>query len=255
MHNASLHNSPILQQQQLAFAASIRDPLNNPAMAGVSTERMALYHELFYNNFTETLSAAFPVLRQVLDVTHWQPLCQQFFEQHTCATPYLVRMPGEFVDFLRQCHADNPPWLLELAFWEWTELELLLAPDPVLPGQLNTDVLHGIPMLSPLLRMHAFDFAVHKICADYLPDMPDAQKNYLAAWRKADDTIAFMQVNAFSFRLLQLLKDNQQQTGFELLSIIANDQTDFDSTIIVRGGTEILQSFYQKGILLGALYL
>jgi uncharacterized protein len=164
-------------------------------------------------------------------------------------------MPGEFVDYLRQVKANNPPWLPELALWEWTELELLLAADPVLPTQFNTDVLHGIPVLSPLLRMHAFDFAVHKICADYLPDTPDAQKNYLAAWRKADDTIAFMQANAFSFKLLQLLKGNQQQTGFELLSIIANDQTDFDSTIIVRGGTGILQSFYQKGILLGALSL
>jgi hypothetical protein len=48
---------------------------------------------------------------------------------------------------------------------------------------------------------------------------------------------------------------NQQQSGFDLLSIIANDQTDFDSTIIVRGGTGMLQSFYQKGILPGALSL
>ncbi len=252
MHNASQLKLPTLQQQQSAFAAAIRDPLHNPVMAGVSAARMALYHELFYNNFTETLARAFPVLRQVLDATHWQSLCQQFFVQHTCSTPYLARLPGEFVDFLRQCKINNPLWLLELALWEWTELELLLAPDPVLLTPCKVDVIHGIPLLSPLLRVHAFDFAVHKICTDYLPNRPDAQKNYLAAWRKLDDSITFMQVNEFSYRLLQLLKNNREHTGFELLTMIAGEQTEYEVAVIIRGGSDMLQSFYQKNIVLGA---
>jgi hypothetical protein len=252
MHNAGSHNSPLLQQQ-LAFSASIRDPLNHPVVTGVAAERMTLYRELFYNNFSETLASAFPILQQVLEADYWQQLCQEFFAQYHCATPYLSHMPGEFVVYLQQINTSEPPWLLELATWEWTELELMLAPDADVPDLLDDDVLHAIPVLSPLLRLHAFGFPVHKICATCLPAMPDVQHNYLAAWRKPDDEIAFVQVNAFSYRLLQLLMTNRQHTGLELLNRIAGEQTAYEAAVIVRGGIEILQSFRQKNILLGSL--
>lgn len=252
MHNAGSHNSPLLQQQ-LAFAASIRDPLNHPVVSGVAADRMTLYRELFYNNFSETLSSAFPVLQQVLDIDVWQQLCQEFFAQYHCATPYLSHMPGEFVAYLQQVNASDSPWLHELAQWEWTELELMLAPDADVPARLDADVLHAILVLSPLLRLHAFDYPVHKICTAYLPDSPDAQKNYLAAWRKPDDEIAFVQLNAFSYSLLQLLMTNRQHTGLELLNSIAGEQTEYAPAVIVRGGMEILHSFRQKNILLGSI--
>ncbi len=242
-----------LQQQQYAFTAYVRDPENNAPPADVEQERMTLYRELFFNNIVDTLSSAFPVMHQVLDSTQWQNLCQDFFANQRCKTPYLSYLPGEFVEYLQTTGPHQQPWLNELALWEWTELELFLAPDPELPKQLRHDVLNDIPVLSPLVRLHAFHYPVHRISVDYLPKTEDQVMTYLLAWRKHDDSIGFMEANSISARLLDLLSNNDQQSGYELLDLIASEDTVFGADAIVKGGTEVLNNFYQNKILLGSL--
>jgi len=252
MYSLKLPELTSLQQQQLAFAACIRDPINSPAIHDVAADRMALYRELFYNNILDTLSSAFPVLHQVLEEKHWQQLCQQFFARHHSSTPCLSRLSGEFVDYLQGNQINNPGWLIELAQWEWAELDLFLAADADLSLITGDDVINEIPVLSPLIRLHHFDYPVHRICKDFIPEIPDQQKNSLLAWRKADDSTGFMQVNALSADLLTRLQSNQQHTGQQLLAMMTEAHREFEPAMIMQGGSEILHAFHDANIVLGS---
>jgi len=245
-----------LQQQQYAFTGWIRDPDHSAAIEDVAASRMALYRELFFNNFVETLNRAFPVLQQVLDKDHWQRLCQRFFAEHHCHTPYLSQLPGEFVQFLQQQPID-PPWMLELAQWEWAELELFLAPDPEAIADLGADPLEGIPLLTSLLRLQVCHYPVHRISVDYLPEHGDDTLHYLLAWRKPDDSIGFMALNALSAHIIQLMRNNltlvAPYSGLQLLSMIAEQYSEYDAEAIINGGRELLVNLYRSNIIAGSL--
>ena len=247
MHNGQPELSDF-QQQQYAFADYIRDPQKHKIIDGVVEERMAVYRDLFFNNIKETLASAFPVLHQVLATEQWQALCEQFFAEYRCHTPYLSRVPLEFVTWLQQNAVTSPPWLIELAQWEWTELDLFLAPDANIESSTDHDVLNAVPVLSPLARLHHFDYAVHNIGIDYVPDAPAEQAVHLLAWRKPDDDIGFMQLNTLSACLLEMIRLNQNNTGQELLALIAAEFSDFATEVIMQGGLDALESFLNNTI-------
>jgi uncharacterized protein len=237
-----------LRRQQLSFAAYIRNPGQPVSLGNIADERMVVYRELFFNNIQETLSSAFPVLQQVLQAGQWQALCQKFFAEHRCQTPYLNRVPQEFLNYLQQNNISEPPWLLELAQWEWTELELFLAPDSDITDAACTDVLDAVPILSPLARVHSFMYPVHQISKQFLPNARAQEIIHLLAWRKRDDRIGFMQLNALSARLLELVRKNLDSTVHQILLKIACEYSEYDAGIILQGGMDALQSFYDNAI-------
>ena len=65
----------------------------------------------------------------------WHALVRAFIDQHRCHTPYFLEISQEFVQFLMQDYrplASDPPFLAELAHYEWVELALDIAQE-VLP--------------------------------------------------------------------------------------------------------------------------
>ncbi len=246
-----------LQTQQLALTAWLRDPQNNPALDDVASERMQIYRELFFNNIENTLAKAFPVLHQVLPATDWQTLCEDFFAMHQCHTPHLSHLPAEFIAFAKtQTHIAIPDWFIELAEWEWSELELFLAQDIDTTDPVGGDPLQGVPLVSPLLRLHQCHYPVHQIGKQFIPDAPSEQIWYLLAWRKPDHSIGFMQLTQLTALILEMMQLNQQQktgyTGYQLLQQIAQQQDQHPESSIIRGGSDCLSHFYKNHIIIGS---
>lgn len=246
-----------LQTQQLAFTAWLRDPKNSPAMADVASQRMQIYRELFLNNIENTLSNAFPMLHQVLPVGFWQALCEDFFANHQCQTPQLSHLPAEFIAWLKQqTHINKPDWLIELAEWEWSELELFLAEDIDTMAPLDDDPLRGVPVVTPLLRLHQCRCPVHQIGPQFIPDAPSDHSWYLLAWRKPDHSIGFMQLTPLTAQILRMMQNNQQQknsyTGYQLLEHIASQQDKHSPQSIIQGGRDCLNHFYNNRIVIGS---
>ncbi|MEO0997555.1 MAG: putative DNA-binding domain-containing protein, partial [Pseudomonadota bacterium] len=143
---------PEFQRRQYEFAAHIRDPENNPAPAGVEDRRMAIYRDLFIGNLASLLAATYPVLRRFYDKPGWRRLIRGFMRGHRAHTPLFLEVPDEFLDYLTDEHEDSeddPPFLRELAHYEWVELKLSVAPDPEPdPGvDPDGDLLDGRPVL------------------------------------------------------------------------------------------------------------
>ena len=251
---------PEFQRLQARFTAYIRDPETQAPPAGVDRRRMDLYAELFFNGFDAHLALNFPVLRKLYDDAHWQALVRDFMHRHHCQTPLFTQIAQEFLHYLEherpaspQAAAD-PPFLLELAHYEWVELALYIADatqdragiDP------NGDLMAGTPVVSELAWHLAYRFDVHRIDPDYQPQEPPEHPSYLVIYRQRDDAIGFIEINAVSYRLLQLLDSDEPITGQQAAERIAHELRHPEPNLVLAGARDILDGMREREIILGA---
>lgn len=248
---------PEFQQKQLAFAAHIRDPDNVPAPEGIEDRRMAVYRELFFNNVRNLLGNMFPVLRKLHGDDKWHAMIRQFLRRHRAQTPYFLQLPREFLSFLQNGYAmqdDDYPFLLELAHYEYAELELsisMVSNDPagVDPGG---DLLQQQPVKSALARVYAYRFPVHRITTDWTPTEPAEQPVFLAVYRRSDHRVGFLELNPVTARLLEAVGENDAGLcGEALLRNLADEINYADPDALVRHGAAALNEMRDLEILTG----
>ncbi len=243
-------------RQQLAFAAHIRDPAHQPCPTDVEPRRMAIYRDLFFNNVSSLLKANFPVLHRLLLPEHWQALIRGFLVGHRCATPLFLEIAQEFIDYLgneRGPDPNDPPFLLELAHYEWVELALRISetdPDPRLADP-NGDLMTGVPMVSPLAWNLSYRFPVHRIGPEFQPTSPGEQPTHLLVYRNRKDDVEFMEINAVTQRLLQLLQGDPAPTGGEAVQTIAQELQHPNPAQVINAGKTLLQDLRARDVLLG----
>jgi len=245
---------PNLQQTQRAFAAYIRDPENHPLPPGVKPERMAMYRELFFNNVNSFIGSGFPVLKAVLDEAHWLELVQDFFARHRSTTPYFSDFPEEFLAYLsdeRTSHPEDPPFLLELAHYEWVELALSLADGeaPAANPELEQDPLACVIGLSDVAWPLAYRFPVHRIGKDCQPTETPAEATFLAVYRDREDAVRFLELNQTTHRLLQLLEETGPRQAEDALSQIAGELGHPDPAAVLEHGAETVRGLAQRGVI------
>lgn len=242
------------QKTQLAFAAHLRDPQLNAAPAGIEDRRLKIYRELFYSNIESALANAFPVLRKISSDAVWHARVRDFYARHPCHEPQFHKMAEEFLRFLeheRGVHADDPPFLRELCHYEWVELELSVSEQALGAANADGDLLDERPLLSPLAWPLAYDYPVHRIGPDCQPTAPSESPTYLIVYRDRNDDVRFMEINAVTVRLLQLLDEEAGSNGRALLQRIAAELQHPDADAVVREGAAILQDLRARDILLG----
>lgn len=248
---------PDFQKKQYAFAAHIRDPENAPAPEGIEERRMAIYRELFFNNIRNLLSNMFPVLRKLHSDDKWHGFIRQFMQRHRAETPYFLQLPQEFLAFLQEeyeAQDDDFPFLVELAHYEYIELALSISEDSNNDSMVNPDgdLLHEVPVKSVLAWVYAYQYPVHRINADFIPEEPAEQPVFLAVHRKADDSVGFLELNSITARLLESIDDNDAgQTGDALLRALAQEINYADTDALVEHGAAALKEMRELEILTG----
>lgn len=251
----------VTSEIQYAFAAHLRDPAANPAPTGIEDRRIAIYRDLFYNNIAGLLETAFPVLYKILPDEKWHRIARRFFADYQSKTPIFAEVPAEFVKYLqehRKPDADDPAFLSELAHYEWVEMALSISNAEVgLDGvEKYGDLIEEIPVLSPLAWSLSYSFAVHKISPKFQPEQPDEQPTLLIVYRDRDDQVGFMESNAVTSRLFQLLAENldndSPRNGHALLLQIADELQHPQRAAVIAGGVQIFTQMRDKDILSGA---
>lgn len=247
-------NRPPFQKLQYAFAAHIRDD-HNPAPTGIEPHRMAIYRELFYNNVQSLLANTYPVLHQILPTEQWHRLVRDYFAQHQATTPLFPQMPQEFLHYLeneREIQPEDPPFLYELAHYEWVELALFIDNREIDLTDIDRqgDLLQGYPVLSPLAWTFVYQFPVHQVGTNYQPQEPPTEPTYLLIYRGKDDKVGFIQLNRVSAYLLQALCDTSH-TGQQILTEMATLLNHPNLHKVIQGGLEILQEWLKRDIVLG----
>lgn len=241
---------------QKQFAAHIRSPGEAPAPADVEERRMEVYRNLFFNNIRSLLAWNFPVLRKIHSDEAWTQLVRDFYSRHRSRTPLFPELPREFLQYIqdqRQDCGDDPPFLLELAHYEWMENALSFDEREIdeINADADGDLLEGTPVLSPLAWPLSYRYPVHRISPKFQPQEPPDEATHLLVYRNRADEVKFMQLNAVSALLLQFLKEDDRRSGQDMLNEIANRLAHPKPQVVVDGGRQLLLDLLERGAVLG----
>lgn len=248
------HNK--FQNVQYQFTAHLRDPDKNPAPSGIEDRRMEIYRGLLYRNVQSFIANGFPVVRKLYQDEPWHKMIREFFSTHQSHSPYFKDISKEFIDYLRnerEPQPEDPPFLLELAHYEWLEMSLTFADANIAWENIDRDgdLMSGAPVLSPTMQLNRYEYPVQKIKPSFQPDTPPEQPTFLLVYRDQKDDIGFMEVNPMTARLIDLIDENPTKTGEDSLKALAQEVPSMREDVILHGGHTTLVQLREKDIILG----
>jgi hypothetical protein len=243
---------------QHEFTRYIRNPEKYPKPKDIEQRRLDIYTDLFYNNVEGFISGSFPVLKEIIQTTRWHEIVRNFFECHASQTPYFFKISEEFILYLQQEYIPldtDPAFLLELAHYEWMELVLDVATEEIDLTNVDPegDLLNSIIVLSPLVQALTYQYPVHLLSVEYQPEAPVNQPTCILIYRNQDYRVGFVQSNPVTHRLIELLNQNKQLTGKQVLELISQEMQHPNPQVVIDGGLATLNSLREHDIVLGTL--
>ena len=262
--SSSMNDSmPEFQKYQHQFVDYLRNPLKNEVLPESLPQRSSIYAKLLYSKIEGSLDTCFPISSQLLEPTRWKQLIQTFIRDHRCKSPLYREIPDEFVDYLmnEQNQLKLPKFIVELAHYEWMEL-VLETVKPSHSGNffpVKSDLLTVIPALNPVLHLLHYHYPVQNITASdpYWKNWDTRLEPYpqeaiiLAGLRDRDYKVHFIELNAVTARLVELIQEGFS-TGEQALLELAAEMHYGDHETILPFGTEILQQLEEQHIIIGA---
>ncbi|MCO7188374.1 MULTISPECIES: putative DNA-binding domain-containing protein [unclassified Pseudoalteromonas] len=240
------------QQIQAEFMAHIKDPDVHPAPEGIEDRRMQIYRELFFNNIEGFVASTFPVLKSLYEEQTWLTLVREFFSQHDCQSPYFLEISREFLFFLQEEYTatpSDPPFILELAHYEWTELEVAIAQEVTeeVPIPLPLSELSGLH-LAQSARSVSYQYPVHQISVEHQPHEPSGPHCFIV-YRDRAFEVQFIETNPMTALLIQNIVVNPGITIGALAGMLAEQFSQFDEQTLINGAIQTLSQFVRLGIL------
>lgn len=244
------------QESQQRFAAHIRHPELNAAPAEIEDRRMGIYRELFYKNIEGFIANGFPVLRKITEDEQWHAMVRDFMHRHQCHSPYFVEIAQEFLQYLdseREAAETDFPFMLELAHYEWVELALDIdqAEIPTTGYNPQGDLLSGHPLVSPLVWVLQYQYPVHQISPEFIPEEPLPIPVFLLVYRNRQDQVKFMEINAVTARLLSILQERDMCRGEEAVTQLIEELQHPNPQVVYDGARQALNHLLEKEIILG----
>ncbi len=246
------HTLPRFQKEQYAFTASIRQPTGQFYPSNKAPYRMEVYQKLLFNNIKSLVSACFPILTSLVDDDYWTEIIYAFLQRHRALTPYFHKIPEEFIDFLQQewpITLTAPPFLMELAHYEWVELALDLSNDDISSLNFSAEqaFLHTHYQISPLAWSLRYNFSVHKIGLDYIPIAKETTATHIVVYRNSDDKVEFMLLNTVTAKLLEIFSSPCE--GKVALVKIATELAYAEPDKILANGLDIIKQLVDANII------
>ena len=183
------------------------------AIPGVREQHVTQYRRLVYNVVDDMLQSAYPLTHHLLTTREWNALVQEFFSNHPCQSPQVWYMPKELYEYLspKEHKLKNKyPFLLELLWLEWLEVELFMMEDRPAAyttiGDISTDEL----VLNPEHHLQQFQYPVHLKTAKQLTPA-DKGDYFLVLFRKPDSgEVNFINLSPALVAMLEILQEGPQ---------------------------------------------
>ena len=242
-----------LHQQQTTLGLYLRDPERNPPPADMAVARVQVYRDLVFANLSALLSGTFPVLIKVLGAERWRSLVRIYLREHRARTPKFGEIAEEFLAFLAArspagLDGDWPPFMVELAHYEWVEMALQQSDaEPLVAGDDALLLVRPL-QVSPLAWPLAYAWPVHLVGPDHQPDTPPAQPTLLLVRRAQDWSVKFSQLSPLAWRLLQRLAEFPSLNGREQLQALAAEAGAGGSEAFLDNGQALLRQMHADGV-------
>jgi hypothetical protein len=242
---------PHFLKTQSDFIQHLKDPERYSFDYGIEDRRLQIYRELFFNNVMGFVSSGFPVLKSLFDESRWRALVRRFFADHECRSPYFVEISKEFVEFLSNEYVlqqDDPPFMLELAHYEWLELDLtvrhLEREQHYWQGQEEVEKV----ALSGLAELVSYQFPVHRIKPDFQPQQP-SDAIYLIVFRDTEDKIQFSLINQIIAYLVDSLHAQNGMTLSQLYQMMFEALPQLDKEQLKQSVKDTVEQLLTQQIL------
>ncbi|MCY4043579.1 MAG: putative DNA-binding domain-containing protein [Cellvibrionales bacterium] len=209
---------PTLHETQKAFCQALRNPSDdNPAF-----DHLSIYQHLVFNNIDGLLTGNFPVIYQLLGDHVWRTLIESFIQSHQAKTPYFSQIAKEFIRFLASnTHQQLPAFLPELADYEYAESEVFIATenesDKNQPVQIDAN---SFITLKSTARLKKYNYAVQLISEDNHDLNKISEPTYFLLSRDHQQNVRFLQCNALTYSLFELLRINEGSSLAEVSEIL-----------------------------------
>ncbi|MDQ3204722.1 MAG: putative DNA-binding domain-containing protein [Pseudomonadota bacterium] len=242
-----------LQEQQTTLGLYLRDPEHNAPPAEMPLARVEVYRDLVLRNLSTLLSGTFPVLIKILGDDQWRSLVRIFLRDHRAQTPKFGEIAQEFVEFLA-AEPDAlkegawPPFMVELAHYEWVEMVLQQSDAQPLPSGSAETLLQQSLLISPLAWPLVYAWPVHLVGPDFQPHTAPAQPTLLLVRRAADWSVKFAELSPLAWRLLQRIAEFPLLDGQAQLEGLAQEAGAVGSQTFMDGGLAMLRQMHGEGV-------
>ncbi|VVO02271.1 DUF2063 domain-containing protein [Pseudomonas fluorescens] len=243
-----------LHHQQLSLTRYLRDPDSCPPPEGMELARVQIYRDLVLENLLSLLSGTFAVLVSILGDTDWRVLVRTFLRDYRSPTPKFGEIAKEFVVFLSAepsalKQGSWPPFMVELAHYEWIEMALQQDEAEPLPASDGWLLLDCPLRVSALAWPLAYSWPVHQLGPDYQLEAPPAQPTLLLIRRSADWSVRFSELSPLAWRLLQRIEQFPELSGRVQLQELAVEAGATDLSDFMDSGLILLQQMHAEGVI------
>lgn len=212
---------------------------------------MAIYRELFRNTIESLLSANFPVIRKTLANDEWDATVDAFHREHRCTTPLFTEVAQEFIEWLAGTAERHPPWMPELAHYEWVELRAQIDDTPKPPHDPDGNLLNDVPVLSPQAWPLAYAWPVDRIGPAHRPVTPPSSPTLILVRRDAGMQVHFAALSPLAFRLLQWIGDGNRLDGHSIIKALADEAGLSGDANFIDEAQAMLHRLHAEGTVIG----
>ena len=103
--------------------------------------------------------------------------------------------------------------------------------------------------MSPLAWPLAYQYPVQKISPAFLPEAAPEQATFLVVYRNPDDEVNFIEITPITYRLLQLIQENEEVLTADCLKQVAEESKHPNPEMIIEGGLQILKELAEKTVI------
>ncbi|MHC8326305.1 HvfC family RiPP maturation protein [Pseudomonas sp. LB1P83] len=242
-----------LHQQQSTLGLYLRDPDHCAPPAGMDVARAQVYRDLIFANLSALLSGTFPVLIKILGDERWRSLVRIFLRDYRAHTPKFGEIAQEFVEFLAsgpQALSEGvwPPFMVELAHYEWVEMALQQSEAAPLPASDAGFLLDRPLQISPLAWPLAYAWPVQLVGPDHQPGVAPPQPTLLLVRRAEDWSVKFSELSPLAWRLLQRIEEFPELDGRSQLEGLAAEAGTTGSSEFMESGAALLRQMHGEGV-------
>jgi hypothetical protein len=194
-------------QVQLADYCQLKEVEPIP---GTVPKHLHHYRRLIYNIIDDALESAYPITRGLCTDVQWELLVDEFVVEHPCQHPQIFRMPYELIAFAEQkdyATQFNIPFLQDLLYFEWIEIEVHSMAD-VVPEEsvLTGDFMQSNLVFNPYFKIIQLDYPIHLLKSQEINGLTGSY--FLIVYREPNGTVQYTELNQFTAGVLLTMHQN-----------------------------------------------
>ncbi|MFO8002047.1 MAG: putative DNA-binding domain-containing protein [Marinilabilia sp.] len=181
-----------------------------PDINGVRLDNLPHYRRLVRNIFNDTLTTAYPITHELLTHEEWKDLVNAFMREYSPSNPQVWQMPRELWEYVTT--TEHPlllkhPFLAELLWFEWLEVELYMMKDLKTSVNLNGKIEHDKLVINPEHTLQHFNWPVFLKPPNQIKN-EDQGHYFLIIYRHPESSrVQFMGLSPHIARLLEMLAE------------------------------------------------